>query len=108
MQTTTPSKHYTLKIAVLTSLLIPLSQSVFADITKQHPTFVNEQIEIPKIQLAILLDTSSSMSGLIDQTRNQLWQVVNEFSTAKQNGVTPTLEIALFEYWSILQRIGHT
>jgi hypothetical protein len=48
--------------------------------------------------LAILLDTSSSMDGLIDQTRNQLWQIVNEFSTAKKNGVTPILEIALFEY----------
>jgi uncharacterized protein YdaT len=38
------------------------------------------------------------MDGLIDQTRNQIWQVVNEFSTAKQNGLTPILEVALFEY----------
>jgi len=52
----------------------------------------------PKIQLAILLDTSSSMSGLIDQSRNQLWQVVNEFSRTKKNGVTPTLEVAVYEY----------
>jgi hypothetical protein len=52
----------------------------------------------PKIQLAILLDTSNSMDGLIDQTRNQLWQVVNEFSKAKKNGVTPVLEVAVFEY----------
>ena len=54
--------------------------------------------EPPRIQLAILLDTSNSMDGLIDQTRNQLWQVVNEFAAAKQDGVTPILEIALFEY----------
>lgn len=53
---------------------------------------------IPKIQLAILLDTSNSMDGLIDMARNQLWQVVNEFSSAKQNGITPVLELALFEY----------
>jgi len=52
----------------------------------------------PKIQLAILLDTSSSMSGLINQSRNQLWQVVNEFSRTKKNGVTPTLEVAVYEY----------
>ena len=52
----------------------------------------------PKIQLAILLDTSGSMDGLIDQTRNQLWQVVNEFTSAKKNGITPSLEVALFEY----------
>lgn len=57
-----------------------------------------DQAPPPRIQLAILLDTSGSMRGLIDQTRNQLWQVVNEFATARQNGVTPILEIALYEY----------
>ena len=38
------------------------------------------------------------MSGLIDQTRNQLWQVVNEFSKAKRKGVSPALEVAVYEY----------
>ena len=52
----------------------------------------------PKIQVAILLDTSSSMSGLIDQARNQLWQVVNEFSESTKNGVKPLLEVAVYEY----------
>ncbi len=51
-----------------------------------------------KIQLAILLDTSGSMDGLIDQARNQLWQVVNEFSKARQNGSRPILEVAVYEY----------
>ncbi len=64
---------------------------------KRH-IIVPKPINPPKIQLAILLDTSGSMDGLIDQTRNQLWQVVNEFSTAKRNGITPILEVALFEY----------
>ena len=45
-----------------------------------------------------MLDTSSSMDGLIDQTRNQLWQVVNEFSRSKKNGLSPLLEVAVFEY----------
>lgn len=52
----------------------------------------------PKIQLAILLDTSNSMDGLIDQARNQLWQAVNEFSKLKKDGRTPTLEVAVYEY----------
>ncbi len=56
------------------------------------------RMERPKIQLAILLDTSSSMSGLIDQARNQLWQVVNEFSESTKNGVKPQLEVAVYEY----------
>jgi len=56
------------------------------------------RIAQPKIQLAILLDTSSSMDGLIDQARQQIWQVVNEFSTATRDGIKPTLEVAVFEY----------
>jgi len=52
----------------------------------------------PKIQIAILLDTSSSMQGLIDQTKNQLWSIVNEFSAATRQGQTPLLEVALYEY----------
>jgi len=52
----------------------------------------------PRIQVAIALDTSNSMDGLLEQTRNQLWQVINEFSGARQDGVEPLLEIALFEY----------
>jgi hypothetical protein len=51
-----------------------------------------------RIQLAILLDTSNSMDGLIDQARAQLWSVVNELARAKRNGVHPRLEVALFEY----------
>lgn len=63
-----------------------------------HDTSGHDEVHRPKIQLAILLDTSNSMDGLINQTRNQLWQVVNEFSIAKRNGITPILEVALFEY----------
>ncbi len=52
----------------------------------------------PKIQLAILLDTSNSMDGLIAQAKAHLWTVVNEFATAKRGGVQPTLQVALYEY----------
>jgi hypothetical protein len=52
----------------------------------------------PVIQVAILLDTSSSMSGLIDQARTRLWTIVNELAETKKGGVTPRLEVALFEY----------
>lgn len=52
----------------------------------------------PKIQIAILLDTSNSMDGLINQARQQLWKIVNEFATAKQNGRVPRLEVALLQY----------
>ncbi|MFT6576525.1 MAG: hypothetical protein ACJA16_004734 [Akkermansiaceae bacterium] len=51
-----------------------------------------------KVQIAILLDTSGSMSGLIEQTKTQLWKVVNTFIGAKQNGQIPFVEVALYEY----------
>ncbi|MDX1962576.1 MAG: vWA domain-containing protein [Pirellulales bacterium] len=52
----------------------------------------------PKIQVALLLDTSNSMDGLINQARTQLWKVVNEFSKSKLGDKLPQLEVALFEY----------
>lgn len=51
-----------------------------------------------KIQIALLLDTSNSMDGLIDQAKSQLWKIVNELASAQYNGETPVLEIALYEY----------
>lgn len=51
-----------------------------------------------KVQIAILLDTSGSMSGLIEQAKTQLWKIVNTFNDAKQNGEVPYVEVALYEY----------
>jgi hypothetical protein len=53
---------------------------------------------VPKIQVAILLDTSNSMDGLINQARTQLWKIVGEFTTIRLTGKTPKLEVALYEY----------
>lgn len=58
----------------------------------------NAETGPPRIQLAILLDTSGSMNGLINQARTQLWKIVNELATARQNGKAPNLEVALYEY----------
>lgn len=51
------------------------------------------------IQLALLLDTSNSMDGLIDQAKSQLWKIVNELAAAKcADGKKPNIKIALYEY----------
>ncbi len=55
-------------------------------------------VEQPHIQIAILLDTSGSMEGLIHQARTQLWKIVNEFATAERHGHRPVLQVALYEY----------
>lgn len=51
-----------------------------------------------KIKIALLLDTSNSMDGLIDQAKAQLWKLVNELALAKYGDEKPLLEIALYEY----------
>tara|TARA_R110002072_G_scaffold12987_2_gene55222 strand:+ start:95815 stop:96966 length:1152 start_codon:yes stop_codon:yes gene_type:complete len=50
------------------------------------------------IKVALLLDTSNSMDGLIDQAKAQLWEIVNELSYAKCRNQRPDLQIALYEY----------
>jgi hypothetical protein len=52
----------------------------------------------PSVDVAILLDTSNSMDGLISQAKTQLWTIVQQFANAKKNGQTPQLRVALFEY----------
>lgn len=52
----------------------------------------------PVIQVAILLDTSGSMSGLIDQAKAELWSIVNALGDARYKGQIPRLEVALYEY----------
>lgn len=54
--------------------------------------------ESRSIKLAILLDTSNSMDGLIDQAKSQLWSIVNELAKAKCDNTKPELRIALYEY----------
>ncbi|WP_343664989.1 VWA domain-containing protein [Chryseobacterium mucoviscidosis] len=56
------------------------------------------KIKENKIQVALLLDTSNSMDGLIDQAKSRLWNIVNTLTTLKYNGKAPQVEIALYEY----------
>jgi len=77
------------------------------------PVEVKPVVEIPSggdkplVQMAILLDTSGSMSGLIDQARSELWSIVNEFIFAQRNGRPPEVQVALYEYGkSTLSREG--
>ena len=89
------------------AISLPLSTLLFVSYaqeetgTKHVPERVTQAQAIddqPHIQVAILLDTSSSMSGLIHQTRTEIWSVVNALSEAHKDNVRPTLEIALYEY----------
>jgi len=63
-------------------------------------TFANETHPVKKntIKVALLLDTSNSMDGLINQAKTQLWEIVNELSYAKCENEHPDLLISLYEY----------
>ena len=57
-----------------------------------------ENVDGPIIQLALLLDTSNSMDGLINQARTRLWSIVNEMSAIAVAGEVPQLQVALYQY----------
>jgi len=52
----------------------------------------------PVVQVALLLDNSGSMGGLINQARAQLWTFINEFVMSKKDGKPPMIQVALFTY----------
>ena len=62
-------------------------------------TKTNEKLPKQYVKIALLLDTSNSMDGLINQAKAQLWDIVNEFTHARcGNENRPLLKIALYEY----------
>jgi hypothetical protein len=78
------------------SICIPAAKPAVAP--AQSIVEPNASAKKPLIQVAILLDTSSSMSGLINQARSEIWSLVNEFIFTKKNGLSPEVQVALYEY----------
>ncbi len=52
------------------------------------------------VQIAILLDTSGSMNGLIEQAKAQLWNIANDLTGYTKDNDAINFEIALYEYGS--------
>ena len=87
--------HLTIGLLLTTFSLMSCNTNVPANQTLISTTKPEENT---KIQVAILLDTSGSMDGLIEQAKSRLWNIVNTLTTLKYSGKTPTIEIALYEY----------
>ena len=67
--------------------------------TAENETIIPEAHPDKKyIKVALLLDTSNSMDGLIKQAKAYLWDIVNELSYARRGDKAPDLLIALYEY----------
>ena len=88
-----------MKHHILLSLLIPLLVLTAAG-TDARTDKTAASATPPEVQVAILLDTSTSMQGLLEQARTRIWNMVNLFTRAKRDGQRPTLNVGLFEYGS--------
>ena len=84
----------TAAVADEVSITIKTGSDKQTDSTTKQP-FSGER---PAVDVAVLLDTSNSMDGLIDQAKSQLWNIVQEFAKAKREGKTPLLRVSVFEY----------
>jgi hypothetical protein len=90
-----------LPLSMNTSCHLPTGTNGNADIANngQNTTISTQNSKKKgKIQVALLLDTSNSMDGLIDQAKSQIWKMVNRLAAAKKNDEATDIEIALFEY----------
>lgn len=91
-------RHY----RILSRHLLCLVAFLFMSFTTEEPNPAKQSVAPAKgqtIMLALLLDTSNSMDGLIDQAKSQLWKIVNEVAAAKgADGTQPNIKIALYEY----------
>ena len=96
MKTQTPAKVSKVKNHTLTAIAVIFFVHLSAFTTMPEvKTVAKDQ----NIQLALLLDTSNSMDGLIDQAKSQLWKIVNELALAKcADGKKPNIQLALYEY----------
>src|SRR5260221_14060431 len=83
---------------ILSRPLVFLVAFLFMNFTTDNVN-VGAPAKSQTIMIALLLDTSNSMDGLIDQTKSQLWKIVNEVAAAKSgDGKQPNIKIALYEY----------
>lgn len=89
--------HWTL--AALMGLSGPLALADEAKPTEEKTApAAAAAAERARIEIAILLDTSNSMDGLINQARTRLWAIVNELARTEKDGQRPDLRVALYEY----------
>lgn len=89
MKETTRAFTFMMMLFLTSSCREPISAQPMPD---------NPSVTKKNIKIALLLDTSNSMDGLIDQAKSQLWSIVNELAVAKCDKAKPNLQIALYEY----------
>lgn len=101
---TRQSKPFARRVVAMCALagVLALSAGKAPACPPDDPVAKDAPARVPTISIALLLDTSNSMDGLIGQAKAQLWNVVNRFRSCKRDGmkdgVAPVLRIALYQY----------
>ncbi len=99
-----PVRFYMVVVTFFTATTFAAADGAKVVITVERPKPVEQEAtapfsgQRPAVDVAILLDTSNSMNGLINQAKSQLWTIVQQFAKAKKKGLTPVLRVALFEH----------
>jgi hypothetical protein len=89
-----PVTQATQALVIIIMMALSFTQSAFAAAPGEDKPDGKQSI-----MLALLLDTSNSMDGLIDQAKSQLWKIVNELAGARcDDSSRPKIRIALYEY----------
>jgi Mg-chelatase subunit ChlD len=78
----------------------PMVLSMIAACALAQPSLAKEQAPAPdqskpRIEVCFVLDTTSSMTGLIDGAKQKIWSIANEMISAKP---TPELKLGLIGY----------
>ena len=87
-------RHAKLSAAVALMAGLVVAMPAAAEDTAGAPAAAKAQRQ-RHVDLVICLDTSGSMSGLIESAKKKLWAVVNELATAQPK---PKLRVGLYHY----------
>jgi len=82
-------------LVALAAPLMPTSRLLAADAAT---TIALHHADGPVIQVALLLDDSGSMEGLINQARSQLWELIGLLGRTTRDGKRTRIEVALYHY----------
>jgi Mg-chelatase subunit ChlD len=86
-------ENFTMKTRILTACCLAL---VAITATRaDEPKDVTKDAKKPRIEVCFVLDTTGSMSGLIEGAKEKIWSIANEMIAAKP---TPELKLALIGY----------
>jgi len=96
-------KKSILTTAIATAMLIPLTQQAFAKSIAQQPAIQETSIESvkqianqhPKIEVVFVLDTTGSMSGLIQAAKEKIWSIASTMASAQN---APDIKMGLVAY----------